>query len=434
MLSVVALSGQSITFNHNNIASSKKRASRENKPLFIDTYASWCTQCKKMDKIFRDPEVGKFFNEKFVNLKVDMGVAQYANELKKDYDILFLPTMIILDSYGNIKYMVDRTITKRELLDIARKIADQNVTIGQDIVGLNAPMKNKVPARKKVKRKKKKEEVVVKTAPKKQKPNIVEEIPLPQSDDSNDKILYVLDGDSDRLPPEVLYQEAYFRMQLMDGSQSRAAKKYLKTQDDWSTDRNMKFISDFLVSTDSDEFRFLIINRHKFEALLGKENVAQTIQILVVRKLYQGIPRPTFDEAKALLSYVNPRTSRIEAIIYYTERMYQEENYTEYEKYASEYLISVNASDHLVYYRLAEIAIDKKQSRSETEISLSQINKAISLNNKEAEYYKVRAELLIKLGRKTAAFKSANKSMSLLMKNGESLTEINQLINRIQKL
>lgn len=432
ILSVLCGSAQSITFNYNNFESAKEKALKENKPLFIDTYAAWCTQCKKMDKIFRDSEVGTFFNDKFVNLKVDMGNADYAAILKREFDILFLPTMIILDANGNVKYMVDRTISKRELMDVAKKVANQGVTVGQDVVGLNRPMEMSENV-KKAPQKTSKKKAVVEKKPKKPKKVIVENIPLPKEDGKNDKILYVLDDNSNDLPPEVLYQEAYFRMQLMDGSQSRAAKKYLKTQTDWSSEKNMRFISDFMMSTDSDEFRFMIINRHKFEALLGKENVARTIQILVVRKLHQGIPRPTFDEAKALLSYINPQTSRIEAIVYFMERMYQEENFPEYEKYASQYLISVNASDDLVYYRLAKIGANKEQSRSQTEISLDQINKAISINSNKAQYFKVRARLHGKLGSKTAALKSADMSLKLSMRNGESLTEINRLISELKK-
>jgi hypothetical protein len=32
-------------------------------------------------------------------------------------------------------------------------------------------------------------------------------------------------------PPEILFQEAYLRLEFMDGSHKQAAKKYLSTQE-----------------------------------------------------------------------------------------------------------------------------------------------------------------------------------------------------------
>ena len=39
----------------------------------MDCYNSWCGPCKMLAKeVFTDPDVAAFFNEKFVNAKVDM--------------------------------------------------------------------------------------------------------------------------------------------------------------------------------------------------------------------------------------------------------------------------------------------------------------------------------------------------------------------------
>ena len=50
-----------------------EQARKENKLIFMDCYTSWCGPCKMLAKeVFTDPEVAAFFNEKFVNVKVDM--------------------------------------------------------------------------------------------------------------------------------------------------------------------------------------------------------------------------------------------------------------------------------------------------------------------------------------------------------------------------
>jgi thioredoxin-related protein len=48
-----------------------KKASKEDKHVFIDFTASWCGWCKKMDKeTFAQPDVVKLINDQFVPVKV----------------------------------------------------------------------------------------------------------------------------------------------------------------------------------------------------------------------------------------------------------------------------------------------------------------------------------------------------------------------------
>lgn len=49
------------------------KASKDEKLIFIDCYTTWCGPCKLMAKnVFTDSEVGHFFNEHFINVKLDM--------------------------------------------------------------------------------------------------------------------------------------------------------------------------------------------------------------------------------------------------------------------------------------------------------------------------------------------------------------------------
>lgn len=50
-------------------------------------YTSWCGPCKQMAQTtFVDPEVAVFFNEKFINVKVDMEKGE-GKELKDRYHV-----------------------------------------------------------------------------------------------------------------------------------------------------------------------------------------------------------------------------------------------------------------------------------------------------------------------------------------------------------
>jgi thiol-disulfide isomerase/thioredoxin len=49
------------------------KAKQENKPIFMDCYATWCGPCKYMDlHIYSTKEVGDYFNAHFINVKVQM--------------------------------------------------------------------------------------------------------------------------------------------------------------------------------------------------------------------------------------------------------------------------------------------------------------------------------------------------------------------------
>src|SRR5438094_1157866 len=78
------------------------KARQENKMIFIDVYATWCTYCRQMDaNIFSLPEVGDYHNEHFINLKYDVlkgdGIA-----IRNSYRLLGFPTLLYLDPQGMV--------------------------------------------------------------------------------------------------------------------------------------------------------------------------------------------------------------------------------------------------------------------------------------------------------------------------------------------
>lgn len=78
-------------------------AGKENKLIFLDAYTSWCGPCKAMQKnIFPNVKVGEFFNEKFINVKINMekgeGIA-----LAKKYNVRAYPTLFFIDSQETLK-------------------------------------------------------------------------------------------------------------------------------------------------------------------------------------------------------------------------------------------------------------------------------------------------------------------------------------------
>ncbi|MEG2555305.1 MAG: thioredoxin family protein [Odoribacter sp.] len=97
---------EGITFTAGSWEQALEKAKQENKLIFMDCYTSWCGPCKKMAKtVFTDPEVAAFFNEKFVNVKVDMEKGE-GKELKDRYAVSAYPTLNFIGADGKMVHCV----------------------------------------------------------------------------------------------------------------------------------------------------------------------------------------------------------------------------------------------------------------------------------------------------------------------------------------
>ena len=76
-------------------------AKKEDKNLFIETYASYCVPCKKLEKEFRKPDVANYFNEHFINVRVNMERSNRAKPYQNAYQVVFLPTLVFANKHGH---------------------------------------------------------------------------------------------------------------------------------------------------------------------------------------------------------------------------------------------------------------------------------------------------------------------------------------------
>ena len=345
----------------------KSIAKEQNKNLLIDTYASWCIPCKRMDKIFEQKKVGDFFNANYLTYRVNMD-GPYGAAVKADYQVVFLPTIIIIGPDGEVKYKVDREMTADELISIGELALQPGIKIASDATGFRrngelypegqtytqagAPAASK-PVKKqptsKPPKKKKKADVAAATTP----------------SAAEAKIVHVLG--KGEVPPPILREEAYFRLELMDDSHKATAKQYLATQKNWNTADNMRFVLDFVSSTDSEEYKHIIKNKARYEEVFGQRAIDQTLQVLVYRRLYKGIPRPDQQEVQRLyqqLGYENPRTMSYKYFIsrYEADADYQN-MYTTYMQYHQKVVVldTVGLTDFTDYLSEHQEQYDNNQ-------------------------------------------------------------------------
>ncbi|ATP56266.1 hypothetical protein CPT03_07170 [Pedobacter ginsengisoli] len=94
----------------------KQKAKAENKPIFLDVMATWCGSCKYMDaNVYSNDTVQQYFKDKFISVKVqtdqtsgdDANVKAWYDDARKistQYKVTGLPSLIFLDTDGNLLY------------------------------------------------------------------------------------------------------------------------------------------------------------------------------------------------------------------------------------------------------------------------------------------------------------------------------------------
>lgn len=95
----------------------------ENKLIFVDVYTEWCAPCKKLDaEVFTIPEVGEFFNASFISYKLDAEEETQGIPLSEQWSVHSYPTLLFLDSNGQIIYKMIGFTTGDNLIESAQSV------------------------------------------------------------------------------------------------------------------------------------------------------------------------------------------------------------------------------------------------------------------------------------------------------------------------
>ncbi len=91
-------------------------AQKSNKLVFADFYADWCGYCKQLDEdTFVNQNVKQKFAQSYVLVKINV---DQNPELASKYQVYSLPTLIIMDSNGNVIKRQEGFVSAGELLNI----------------------------------------------------------------------------------------------------------------------------------------------------------------------------------------------------------------------------------------------------------------------------------------------------------------------------
>lgn len=102
----------------------KAKAAKEGKLIFMDCYTSWCAPCKWMDKnVFNVADVANFYNQNFINVKIDMEKGE-GIELRKQYAVQSFPTFLFINDKGEVIHRTASKMSVEEFLAEGKKAAD----------------------------------------------------------------------------------------------------------------------------------------------------------------------------------------------------------------------------------------------------------------------------------------------------------------------
>lgn len=349
-------------------------AAKENKIIFIDGYTSWCQPCKRMDKqVFPQKLVGDFYNENFINVKVNMeeGIGK---ELQKKYDVFFYPTFLFLTPDGTLVHRIAGFQSAPKMLNLGKTAVNP------------------------------------------------------------DKRLSAFDerfanGDRD---PKFLRRYTILKKAGMDGTHEQIAMEYLKTQEDWNTKNNLKFILKYADDTDSELFNYMLENKAVFEKELGASKIAGKIENLIYQKIYDEERNADLEKLEVLFNKVYPPKQAEQAIArfkvnYYLEKRsskkYAEAAIDFYKKFPAQHPSELTD----VAYNFYDLDVSKKKYlKKGLKWTKAAIEKDPSYFNYEtlgAVYYRMK--------KKKKARKAVMKAIELAKAEKEDFSETQKLLDKI---
>ena len=122
MLKAQENKSEGIVFFEGSFEDAMALAQKENKILFLDAYASWCGPCKAMQKFsFTSEEVGNFYNQHFINVKIDMEKGE-GPALAEALKVEAYPTLYFISPEREVKLRAVGYQNPKSLLKIGSKI------------------------------------------------------------------------------------------------------------------------------------------------------------------------------------------------------------------------------------------------------------------------------------------------------------------------
>lgn len=289
---------EGMQFFQGSFEEAKELAKEEDKLIFVDAYTTWCGPCKKMAKnVFPKKEVGAFYNENFINLKMDME-SQAGRKFDSKYSVGSYPTFLFINGEGDIV-----------LKDKGAKPVDSFIKVGKMALSKH---------------------------------------------DSSDKFAKMYE-DGDRSPKTVL---KYIKSLNRNGENSlKVANNYLKKSTPMN-EENLKILYEATTQADSRIFDMFLKNESKLIALFGKDKIQNKAKFALENTIQKAIEYQTISLMDEVYEKAGKSLGRdASAFNLKAEVVYQAstKNIEEAIKSSKKYLKKSIAEDYDAQFELSQI-------------------------------------------------------------------------------
>jgi len=323
--------------------------------------------------VFPEKAVGDFYNENFVNLKMDMEAGE-GIALARQYQVKAYPSLLFIDGEGELVHRAIGYHNAPKLLELGKIALDPSRRLSTYQSRYEAGERN----------------------------------------------------------PEFLHDFAMASYEAMDGSQHTIAEQYLRTQNDWSTIKNMRFIFTFVEEIDSPMFEYLADHRQEFEQMFGSQAVISRVQKLIMNEAFAN------DEGEEALQKVERLFHRVYPEVAGHLTSLFRMNYFQYtgdiQAYAEatlHYFEHFPPEDPAEWNNAAWNFFEMVEDEDMLEKAVEWAENSVALDSQYYNYDTL-ASLYYKLGKRRKARKAAEKAIELAKENGEDYSATGALLEKIE--
>lgn len=374
-LFTVSIHAQEVNFIKNDLTKAIRKAEKENKLIFVDGYTTWCGPCQWMDaNVFVDPQVSKFFNDTFINVKMNLEDGK-GIEFAEKYKPQAFPTFYFLTPTGEIQHMALGSYSSQELIQIA--------------LGANQPKTN---------------------------------------------LAYFQKNHDTNLSNSSFLLEYAMLLKFLRLGNKSIIRDYLATQSDLSGEQNSNFIYDNIgINIDDRLFSYMINNLEDFYIHIGRDKVDTKI----LNAIHGSFgPEGTEEDVIAKLQELLPKESqRLTDRLYLGQLMANNEieDVTIFTNMAYFYTFQWKPEDWEFVNNLAwivyELGTEEDHFKKGKAIALESVALDDNYFNNDTV-----AALCYLLKDKTGAMKYAHKAVELATQVGADPSSTQRLIRLIQEL
>ncbi|MGZ5281847.1 MAG: thioredoxin family protein [Bacteroidia bacterium] len=120
---------EGMQFFHGTWEELKAEAKKQNKPIFMDAFTTWCGPCKRMSaNIFPQPAVGEFYNKNFINYKLDMEKGE-GPAIAKQFNVAFYPSYLFFNANGELIHRSSGAKGPEDFIKDGKTAIDPNASL-----------------------------------------------------------------------------------------------------------------------------------------------------------------------------------------------------------------------------------------------------------------------------------------------------------------